>query len=197
MALHVRFGDSSMANAQVVATDATWQWVQDFRRSAFRQDAARALACFAKRSGQHGLRPLIISDSPQVERIASRFGWLTTSSLGRAVHLGMRSPGSRVANTTTPGESSKVFLDWWVIANASRAMTFNDPPSSYFITARWFSNVQGFETMRTNSTTAKAADASRLRFPQVYSTFDLQECVSDAEVVAFAHTCGELCHFSS
>ena len=177
MALHVRLGDGSMANTSLAPNDNKWLWSTEARASAIRQNPGAALACFAKRSAQYGLKPLVISDTPQVEHIARKLGWLSSSAIGRAVHLGMRAgpPGYTFNDVTSDGDSSKVFLDWWLLAIAVRAMTFD--ASSFLFTARWRNTSGQYYVAMRNLT-------------------EIESCVTAEEVAAVVGICAELCNIS-
>ena len=177
MALHVRLGDGSMANTSLAPNDNKGLWSTEARASAIRQNPGAALACFAKRSAQYGLKPLVISDTPQVEHIARKLGWLSSSAIGRAVHLGMRAgpPGYTFNDVTSDGDSSKVFLDWWLLAIAVRAMTFD--ASSFLFTARWRNTSGQYYVAMRNLT-------------------EIESCVTAEEVAAVVGICAELCNIS-
>ena len=137
MALHVRLGDSYMVDAEASKSDLRWRWAKEKRPSLMRDHPIQALACFERLSRERDLQQLVIADSTLVERVASKLGWMTTMSLGKAMVFGMRTlKGVTIVNSSA-ADIGKVFLDWWLLVNADYAMTFDIGGSTYLHTARW------------------------------------------------------------
>ena len=109
-ALHVRLGDGNMA-WRGYSNDKEWMFRKEQRElepGFTRRDFGGALGCFAG-----ALLPphVVLSDTQEVQSAAVARGMVTTAEAGRPVNFGMR-------NTYEARDASKVFLDWFLLANA-------------------------------------------------------------------------------
>lgn len=117
-ALHVRLGDGNMARngwsdpTHAMALKKQWKYLDEQRildPGFVREDPGGFLRCFASvLPGPH----VVVADTERVVEEAEGLSMLTTRSLGKPAIFGM--PG-----TFGHGEVAKVFIDWWLLANAA------------------------------------------------------------------------------
>lgn len=151
-ALHVRLGDGSMSPPGAARARSTWlvgrpptiwHWHDEQRLldPGFQRGddgASGMLRCFASAMpAPH----VVVSDTRAVLAAAERRGLVTTSAVGVPVNLGMQL-------NHTAGDLRKLFLDWWLLANAHAAASagFKDTHHSVPFTSQFIWTARSWHT---------------------------------------------------